>query len=107
MLIFVKVGTNPSIITRVELHQTDVYENDSTWIKLDNTKIDPKTGEITLSDNNTKISFKEFIKGIRLYSVSADGIISRNENADDVVEQNTDVPMSFTRANTVVNLGRL
>ena len=106
MLVFVKIGTNQNTITRVELHQTNVYSDDSTWIKLDETKIDPKTGEITLADE-TKISFKEFIKGIRLYSVNADGVISRNENAVDTVEQNTDVPMSFTRANTVVNLGRL
>ena len=122
MFVFVKVGTNPTTIIRIELHQTDdVHENDHTWIKLAETTksdpndpdsedillIDPKTGEITLSDNSTKISFNEFVKGMRMYSVNpTTGVVSKVINSESV-QQNTDVPMSFTRANTVVNLGRL
>ena len=116
MFVFVKVGTNPTTIIRIELHQTDdVHENDHTWIKLAETTksdpndpdsedillIDPKTGEITLSDNSTKISFNEFVKGMRMTSVF-EMIYSRGSGVFSFpVRYSGDVP-SFCAMKTMV-----
>ncbi|MBR1988748.1 MAG: hypothetical protein IKA36_06915 [Clostridia bacterium] len=109
MNIFVKLGE-----TGIEQVTTHPVKTEMTgWIRLGNAQVDSNTGDVTIGSD--VIPYDDFVKYMRQFSVSTTGVVSYREgvtkqnlaSTGKLSELDMSIPMTFTRANTVVNFGRL
>ena len=109
MTIFVKAAEDGSI-TAVVTHPTKTSLDG--FVKVTN-GVDQGTGELTVG--SSKIDFSLFVEYFHMFSIDENGAVSFKTGitVDNFVETgkltslDTEIPLSFTRANTVVNFGRL
>lgn len=109
MNIFVKLGE-----TGIEQVTTHPIKTEMTGlVRLGNAQVASITGDITIGDD--VIPYGDFVKYMRQFSVSSTGVVSYKSGVTKqnlattgkLSELDMGIPMSFTRANTVVNFGRL
>ena len=109
MNIFV-LRNNDHTIRRVFVHPT-LMKLDG-WVKIQDQLIDETTSKITADPLD--VEFEDIVKHPSKFKVSDTGVItlnagvtSLNLSSRKIDKLDDTTPLSFTRANTIVNLGRL